>query len=303
MSLNNVWIEKYRPQTLDQMVLDASIRDKILKEKITGNILLIGPSGIGKTSIAKIICKNILECDYIYVNASDENGIDTIRYKITNFVQTKSIFNDKKVVILDEACGMSSNAQDALRNVMEEHLENVVFILTANYSHKIKPALKSRCKLFNLKYPLKEYVKHILEILKKEDISNIDKEVVAKIKEYYPDFRGCLNELEKNVVNGQLRFSENIENIDFTTQTWNNIRDLPIDQLRIFFIKNEDKFENDYLLLTRRLFNYVCYLEDLQPQLKSKILITLGEIIRTHLTVADVEINFFSKILEIKNYE
>ena len=140
---DNLWIEKYRPKKLEDFCIsDASTLKAFLgkckKDNEIPNILLVGNPGIGKTTIAKIIVNELLDCDYLYINASDENGIDTIRSKVTNYARTKSLF-DIKVIILDECDGLTQDGQRALRNVMEEYSAITRFILTANYKHRFLP--------------------------------------------------------------------------------------------------------------------------------------------------------------------
>ena len=134
---NNLWVEKYRPKTIDEMVLSGENRAyfNTLKDEVP-NLLFVGTPGIGKTTIAKIIVQDILKCQYLYINASDENGIDTIRSKVCGFSQTKSLDGSIKIVILDEADGITIDGQRALRNTMEEYSSFTRFILTANYKHR-----------------------------------------------------------------------------------------------------------------------------------------------------------------------
>lgn len=299
MAINELWVEKYRPQTIEDMILNEDIKKGFTEDKLSsGNILLIGRSGIGKTSVSKIIPK-ILDCQYIYINASDENGIDTIRLKITKYVQTKSAFGDKKIVILDEACGLSSSAQQALRNLMEEYTSNCIFILTANEGHKIKEAIQSRCKRFDLTYGKREYAKHILSILDKEGVK-YSTDIVKYIATFYPDFRRCLNDLQKMVKNGEIITPTNkSKSSDFITQLWTNIQEMGSGDLREFVITHESDFENDYSVLIKRLFDYVCF-SDIEDSTKSKTLIQLGIANRYHLNVPDVEINFFTCLEQIR---
>jgi len=200
MTISDIWCEKYRPSTLDEIVLDKSTKtyfNKVRSEENIPNVLFVGKPGIGKTSLAKIIVKNILKCQYLYINASDENGIDTIRTKVLNFAQTKSLFGQIKVIILDECDGLSIDAQKALRNSIEEYHDLTRFVLTANYKHKIIPALQSRCQIFNISYDKKEYLAKLISIVKAEELK-INKEDFTKIIDNcYPDFRKGINALQK----------------------------------------------------------------------------------------------------------
>ena len=168
---DNLFTEKYRPKTLTDLVLSNSNRkyfDSITDE--IPNLLFVGTPGIGKTTLARILVNDILECQYLYINASDENGIDTIRSKVVGFAQTKSLDGKVKVVILDEADGITIDGQRALRNTMEEYSSGTRFILTANYKHKIIPAIQSRTQFFDLNPPFDTVLKLIVGIIKQEGI-------------------------------------------------------------------------------------------------------------------------------------
>ena len=163
---DNLWIEKYRPKKLDDFCTSNSSTLKEFVGKFNTdneipNILLVGNPGIGKTTISKIIVNDLLECDHLYINASDENGIDTIRSKVTNYARTKSLF-DIKIIILDECDGLTQDGQRALRNVMEQYSAITRFILTANYKHRIIPALQSRCHTFDINHDRQQILERLL---------------------------------------------------------------------------------------------------------------------------------------------
>ena len=169
MTISDIWCEKYRPSTLNEIVLDKNTKtyfNKVQEENNIPNVLFVGKPGIGKTSLAKIIVNSILKCQYLYINASDENGIDTIRTKVLNFAQTQSLFGNIKVIILDECDGLSIDAQKALRNSIEEYHDLTRFILTANYKHKIIPALQSRCQVFDINYDKNDYIDSLSEFFR-----------------------------------------------------------------------------------------------------------------------------------------
>jgi DNA polymerase III delta prime subunit len=310
LDFNNIWVEKYRPKTLDDFVI--SEENKIVINSFTEkneipNLLFTGTPGIGKTSLAKIIVNDILKCQYLYINASDENGIDTIRTKVTNFAQTKSIDGKIKVIILDETDGLSLDGQRALRNTMEEHSKITRFILTANYKHRIIIALQSRCQSLDLVPPLTFVAKRCLYILKNENISisEQDKIKVAHIvKTFYPDLRKCINELHKASSSGKLSIVENKTN-DVLKLILTNIQSKNILSLRKSLIENEQKFNSDYVNLLRGLFNFIdekFYNEtELNLELKKKYLLIIAEHLYRSAFVVDQEINCYSCFIQLSD--
>ena len=300
MTISDIWCEKYRPSTLDEIVLDKSTKNyfnKVQQDKNIPNVLFVGKPGIGKTSLAKIIVKDILKCQYLYINASDENGIDTIRTKVLNFAQTKSLFGQIKVIILDECDGLSIDAQKALRNSIEEYHDLTRFVLTANYKHKIIPALQSRCQIFNISYDKKEYLAKLISIVKAEELK-INKEDFTKIIDNcYPDFRKGINALQKYYLsNGK----EN--NCNNTNELLDGLMDLLIQKkyflIRKAIIENEASFNNDYDELFKRLFDYM-YINPMPEERKRDCLITISKYFYQNSQCIDQEINFYSCILDL----
>ena len=208
--MNNLWVEKYRPNTLDGYVFrDSNQREQIenwIKEKTIPHLLFSGHAGIGKTTLAKILL-NLLDTndlDVLEINASRVNSVDDVRNKITNFVQMIP-FGDFKVVLLDEADYLSHNAQAALRGLLEEYHTTARFILTCNYPNKIIPALHSRCQGFHIeKVDPTEFTARVATILVEEniefDLDTLDTYVKAK----YPDLRKCINTVQMNSSTGKL---------------------------------------------------------------------------------------------------
>ena len=207
MKQHTLWIEKYRSQTLEQYIgndaIKARIADCIANNDIP-HLIFAGSAGTGKTTLAKLIVKNI-QCDYLYLNASDENGIDTIRDKVKGFASTAS-FQPLKVVILDEADFLTQPAQAALRNLIEEYSAYTRFILTCNYVERLIEPLQSRCELHMLKPPTKGAVaKHICtNILDVEGVTYDVQDVVRVINEFYPDIRSVIKVLQSNVRDSKL---------------------------------------------------------------------------------------------------
>jgi len=202
-----LWVEKYRPQTLEEYVGNETIKNKIadyLKQGSIQNLLFHGVAGTGKTTLAKLIAKN-LNCDLLYINASDERGIDTIRDKIIPFASSMS-FNDVKIVILDEADYITPQAQATLRNTIEACSATTRFILTCNYLERIISPLQSRCQTFEITPPSKQEVNNKCEsILSKEDISYENNDILTIIDTHYPDIRKIINTIQGSVIDGGQR--------------------------------------------------------------------------------------------------
>ena len=207
--LNNehtLFVEKYRPSNLDGYVGNQEFKDIVsvyLNDNDIQNLLLYGPAGTGKTSAAKLIVNNI-DCDFIYINASDERGIDTIREKVVGFASTMS-FKPLKVVILDEADYLTIQSQAALRNVMEQYSRNTRFILTCNYVEKIIDPIQSRCQTVNIIPPSKRDIAiHLISVLKEEGIE-FDKDGLKDVvNTFYPDLRKMLNTIQMYSKKGKL---------------------------------------------------------------------------------------------------
>ena len=206
-----LWVEKYRPITLEEYVGNETIKNKIadyLKQGSIQNLLFHGVAGTGKTTLAKLITKN-LNCDLLYINASDERGIDTIRDKIIPFASSMS-FNDVKIVILDEADYITPQAQATLRNTIESCSKTTRFILTCNYLERIISPLQSRCQTFEITPPSKQEVNDTCQsILTKEKTLYYDNNIDDVINTHYPDIRKIINTLQGSVVGGQIKIDDN----------------------------------------------------------------------------------------------
>ena len=216
----NLWVEKYRPQTLEGYVGNEVIKNKVLDYLNQGsiqNLLLHGVAGTGKTTLAKLIANN-LNCDLLYINASDERGIDTIREKIIPFASSLG-FGDVKIVILDEADYITPQAQATLRNTMESFSGNTRFILTCNYLERIISPLQSRCQTLEIKPPSKQDVAwRCVDICKEEkvDIDNIALKTI--VNAYYPDIRKIINTIQGSVVNHVVKLDKSSLKDDLNEQ-------------------------------------------------------------------------------------
>ena len=204
---HSLWVEKYRPNTLQTYIGNDHLKSKVsvyLESGDVPHLLLFGRAGTGKTTLAKLIVNNI-DCDYLYINASDENSVDVVREKVKNFASTLG-FKDMKVIILDECDYITPNAQAALRNLMETFSKHCRFILTCNFVERIIDPIQSRCQSFQIIPPSKkEVAKHIHNILLKENVMSDMKDLKVLIDSGYPDIRRVINSAQRNVVKDKLK--------------------------------------------------------------------------------------------------
>ena len=294
---DNLFTEKYRPKTLNDLVLSDSNRkyfDSITNE--IPNLLFVGTPGIGKTTLARILVNDILECQYLYINASDENGIDTIRSKVVGFAQTKSLDGKVKVVILDEADGITIDGQRALRNTMEEYSSGTRFILTANYKHKIIPAIQSRTQFFDLNPPFDTVLKLIVGIIKQEGIKITEDQksnFVNVVKQNYPDIRKIINSVQKATVKGIFEVNVALDSKEIVERIHTEIQSKNTFGLRKYLIENENEFQGDYHNLMKQYLNYV-YDSSLDDNKKRQYIVTISESMVNDVWVLDKEINAFA---------
>ena len=203
---HSLWVEKYRPTTLDTYIGNEHLKSKVsvyLESGDLPHLLLYGKAGTGKTTLAKLLVNNI-ECDYMYINASDENSVDTVRNKVRGFASTMG-FKDYKIIILDECDYITPNAQAALRNLMETFSKHCRFILTCNFVERIIDPIQSRCQSFQVIPPSKKEVAlHIHNILKEESVASKMDDVAGLVNAGYPDIRRVINSCQRQCVDGLL---------------------------------------------------------------------------------------------------
>lgn len=298
MDFSSLWCEKYRPKKIEDLCISDEIRELLesfKQKRDIPHLLFTGTPGIGKTSVAKIIVNEILGCDYLYINASDENGIDTVRTKIVGFAQTKSMNGGIKVIILDESDSWSESAARCLRNLTEEYSDNTRFILTANYKHRIIAPLQSRCQSVNFEHTINDVAKHCAKILAKENVV-IPKDQIGLfqtlIKSNFPDFRKILNELQKYSISGTLNIRDTSLPDEFVDELFDKIKNNDDLDFREYVIRNENVFQADYHNLLKNLLNLV-YTKNIDSFKKKELIMTIGHHMDRHSFVMDVEINAF----------
>ena len=203
---HTLWVEKYRPQSLDTYIGNDQLKSKVevyLESGDLPHLLLYGKAGTGKTTLAKLLVNNI-ECDYLYINASDENNVETVRSKVKNFASTMG-FKDYKIIILDECDYITPNAQAALRNLMETFSKHCRFILTCNFVERIIDPIQSRCQTFQVIPPNKNDVaKHLHNILTQESVGYEREDLAILVNSGYPDIRRVINGAQRQSVDGKL---------------------------------------------------------------------------------------------------
>ena len=296
---HTLWVEKYRPTTLDTYIGNESLKEKVsfyLESGDLPHLLLYGKAGTGKTTLSKILVKNI-ECDYLYINASDENNVDTVRTKVKNFASTIG-FKDYKIIILDECDYITPNAQAALRNLMETFSKHCRFILTCNYVERIIDPIQSRCQSFQIIPPdRKQVATHLSEILTKEGVVYELDDIVTIVNSGYPDIRRVINSSQRQVVKSELV-------VDKSTIIQNDYK------LKVLELLKQDKKSafngirkvlldskvTDYAELFRLLYDNI---EEFAKGHLAEVILVIAKYELSDAHVVDKEINTMAMIVEI----
>ena len=307
MKRDFLWVEKYRPRTIDECILPESIKKtfrEFLNKGEIPNLLLTGPAGVGKTTVAKALCEQ-LECDYILINGSDEGRfLDTVRGQAKNFASTMSLLpsSKHKVIIIDEADNTTHDVQLLLRSNIEAFHKNCRFIFTCNYKNKIIQPLHSRCSVVEFSIKGKEkaevqvaFFERILSILNKENCEADKKVLLQLINKHFPDWRRVLNELQRYAVSGTIDSAILVEFSDVKIEDLiKTLRSKDFSGVRKWVNSNMD---NDPAVLLRRLFdNISSSLEG--PSIAAAVLI-IAKYQYQMAFVADQEINLLAALTEI----
>ena len=298
MESHGLWVEKYRPQDLSTYVGNEQLKTKVQRFLDDGNVphlLLYGRAGGGKTTLAKIII-NSVECDYLYINASDERNIDLVRDKLKAFASSIG-FKPMKIVILDEADYLNVNsAQPALRNLMETFSAHCRFILTCNYVEKIIEPIRSRCQAYKIIPPSKKEVAvHVKGILEKEDISFDLDDLALVVTAGYPDLRKIINHLQRQVLDGKLKIDKGgMLHNEFKLQFLEMIRTRS--DIRAIRKLIADSSFSDYTELFRLLYDEVeTFTGDKIPE----VIADISSGAYQDVLVVDKEINFIATVSNI----
>ena len=294
---HSLWVEKYRPTDLSTYVGNEHLKEKVkayLESEDVPHLLLFGKAGTGKTTLAKIITSNI-DCDYMYINASDENKVDDVRNKIKTFASSVG-FKSLKVIILDECDYLTPNAQAALRNLMETFSKHCRFILTCNYVERIIDPIQSRCQSYKVVPPSKkEVAQQMVNILKEENCQFELDDVAMIVNAGYPDIRRVINSAQRQIVDNKLK-------IDTTSVIQNNYKLQLLEMLSSNAKLNDirkliaDNSISDYSEIYRLLYDEV---DNYGKGKQAECIMNIAEAQFQDVNVVDKEINFMSLIIRL----
>jgi len=303
MTEHILWVEKYRPKTIEDCILPENIKStfqEYVNKKEIPNLLLSGTAGVGKTTIAKAMCEEV-GCDYIVINGSSERGISVMQTQVMNYATSMSLAGGRKVVILDEADNLTPDAQKALRGMMEEVSSNCSFIFTCNFKNRILDAIHSRCTVVDFKLNGSKqkmaaaFFKRVEWILEKEGVT-YDKQVVAAvITKHFPDNRRILNELQRYSVGGSIDkdILASVSDVQLS-ELISSIMNKDFASCRKWVTNNVD---NDMARIFRSLYD-ILY-EKLKPNSVPQMVLILAKYQYQGAFVADHEINLIACLTEL----
>ena len=299
---HTLFVEKYRPVSLENYIGNQHLKTKVSKYINTGDIphlLLHGKAGTGKTTLAKLLVSNI-DCDQMYINASDENNVETVRNKIKVFASSVG-FKDLKVIILDECDFLTPNAQAALRNLMETFSKHCRFILTCNFVERIIDPIQSRCQSYQIIPPSKKEVAiHTSNILNTEGITYDNNDIVAMVNSGYPDIRRIINAVQRNIVDNNLVVdTESMVQNDYKLQVLEILqtqdKKLAFKNLRQLLADSQIR---DYADLFRLLYDEI---DSYGKGHIAEVILTIAKYELSDAQVVDKEINAMAMLIEILN--
>ena len=305
MNTDFLWVEQYRPKTIDDCILPDSLKTlfkSFIKKGELSNLLFSGTPGIGKTTVAKALCEE-LNCDWIMINGSEEGGIDVLRNKIKNFASTVSLSGGKKVVILDEADYLNpQSTQPAMRGFVEEFHKNCRFILTCNFKNRIIEPLHSRFSNIEFKVNPKDKPKlasrlfeRAIFILKEKNISYEDKVLVELITKHFPDFRKLINELQRYSVSGSIDAGILVNVSDENLKTLiTHLKNKEFSDMRKWVVNNLD---NDPVKIFRKIYDTLY--SNLEPSTIPHAVLIIADYQYKSAFVADQEINLVACLTEL----
>jgi len=305
MNTDFLWVEEYRPKTIDDCILPQSLKTlftSFVQKGELSNLLLSGTPGIGKTTVAKALCEQ-LNCDWIMINGSEEGGIDVLRNKIKNFASTVSLSGGKKVVILDEADYLNpQSTQPALRGFVEEFHKNCRFILTCNFKNRIIEPLHSRFSNIEFKVNPKDKPKlasrlfeRAVFILKEQNINYEEKVLVELIKKHFPDFRKLINELQRYSVSGTIDAGILVNVSDENLKTLvSHLKNKEFSDMRKWVVNNLD---NDPVKIFRKIYDTLY--SNLEPSTIPHAVLIIADYQYKSAFVADQEINLVACLTEL----
>jgi len=302
MSSDFLWVEKYRPQTISDCILPDTLKQtfqKIVNGGELPNMLFTGTAGLGKTTVAKALCKE-LNLDWIIINGSEEGNIDTLRTKIKQFASTVSLQGGYKVVILDEADYLNAQStQPALRGFIEEFANNCRFILTCNFKNRIIEPLHSRCGVYEFNTTKKEmaqlaaqFMKRMQFILEEEGVSYHQMTIADMIMKYAPDWRRIINECQRQSLGGVLDVTTNAT--DNYSDLFTHLKSKDFKKMRSWVSQNVDA---DASAIFRSIYDRMN--EKIKPESIPQLILILADYQYKNAFVADHELNIVACMTEI----